>query len=538
MRKTLKKEYPVFDTIEKYINGTSWFRRGMFNIPNRFGSVHYKDHVSRERENFVAFGCDVMFSDESSQMTQEAYFFYDQPIYLRHPYQLEGNKGYDGNVDFYVTGVIAMDNGSVLQDPATHRGIRYPFKMASYYPIRNVLICRGLLGYETNQSIKDFIKWMFEKIEGIGYKYNVKGEALLIGCDPEFSVLDMLDERVRADTLFPTGSYPRIGCDGHAQTGELRPEPADCPLKLTDNIRQLMNDMTPAIGTDKKVATGGGGEIDPLGHHIHFNKMICSEELELLDLFVGRPSLNIKGAKRPSGNYDRLGTQALRAQPHGCEYRAPASSLTPELSNALHVTAWCVVKKWESLSEGESFDIEVDDENEIPTLDSYLSLDVTEDERHKPHLKEFWSWVTRQPGKALDPYRDILHMWVEGRREVKPEPGIKINWSNTLYEDDNKDLFVSIPEFDKIHTINIFLLPTSAEDSSSKLMQVCLPDDMKAQVNMQELARVKTKYGIDRMLGFDHTNVRLGVTQALVDHISSYRKFKKMVVDIAKVICV
>jgi hypothetical protein len=431
-----------------------------------------------------------------------------------------------------------MENGSVLHDPNTQRGVRYPYKIATYYPIRNVLLIKGLVHKEPTDSILRLLEWIFEKVQTVGYKYNSKGEALLIGCDPEFTVLDMLDERIRADQLFPTGGEHAIGCDGHAQTGELRPMPAPCPLGLTDNIKDLMTEMAPVIGNDKKVATGGGGEIDPLGHHIHFNKMISSEELELMDLFVGFPSLNIKGSKRPSGNYSRLGKDALRAQPHGCEYRTPASSLIPELSNALHVTGWCVVTKWESLAEGERFHIEVDDETEIPTLESYLALDVSSDGRYRPHLEEYWKWVNRIDGREIDPYKDYLHLWVDGRREVKPEPGIKLSWSSNIFPEQDKDTFVPDNHFDKIHSISIFILPTTDEEDTDRILQVCIPDEVKARVNMQDLISLKSEYNITKILGFDHANNRLGLTKAMLASVDGDDNVKRMIMDFAKVICI
>jgi hypothetical protein len=483
------------------------------------------------------FDGDVAFPDDSAYCTQDAWFQYDRPVVLNHPRQARGNI-YDGDVDFYVMGNVSMENGSVLQDPNTNRGIRYPWKVATYYPIRNILLMKALTHGEPNESVTELIKWILRKVETVGYKYNTKGEALLIGCDPEFTILDMLDERIRADHLFPTGSQHSIGCDGHAQTGELRPTPASCPLELTENIRNLMCEMVPVLGNDKKIATGGGGDIDPLGHHLHFNKMVSTEELELLDLFVGKPSLNIKGADRVSGNYAQLGTGALRAQPHGCEYRTPASSLIPELSNGLHATGYCVVAKFESLEEGESFDIHVDDETEIPTLESYLALDVSPDGRYRQHLEEYWKWCSRIGNREIDPYRDYLHMWVEGRREVKPEPGVKVSWSNNIFPDDDKETFIPDDGFDKIHSVSVFVLPTSSEESSQKIMQVCIPDDIKARVNMQDLVAIKETYGVSKILGFDHANIRFGLTDAMVRQIGSFRKLKEMTLDLAKVVCI
>jgi hypothetical protein len=539
MRQTLAKRYPSFDSpyFSAHVDDHWCTSEYITNVPNRFEKVLHRDAVGREQENFVMFDGDVSFSDDHHVTKQDAWFMYNEPIYLSHPRQLRGSV-YDGDVDFFAAGPIEMENGSVLQDPNTQRGVRYPYKLATYYPIRNALIFRGLVFDTPTDSMVAFVKWVFDKVNTIGYKYNTKGEALLIGCDPEFTILDMLDERIRADTIFPTGSQHSIGCDGHAQTGELRPKPASCPLGLTSNVKELMNEVATKIGNDKKIATGGGGEVDPLGHHVHFNKMISSEELELLDLFVGRPSLNIKGAKRPSGNYERLGRDALRAQPHGCEYRTPPSVLIPEITDGLHTTAYCAVATWERLEEGDTFDIEVDDSTGIPTLDSYLSLDYTSDKRYEVHLEEWWKWCNRVGGREIDPKQDALYHWVEGRREVKPEPGLKINWSSNVFPGEEKEMFIPVTSFSKIHSVSVFILPTTGDEDSESILQVCIPDDVKARVNMTHLIALKQQYAISKILGFDHSSTRLGFTNALLNDLGGYTTLKQMVIDFAKVVCV
>lgn len=539
MRHTLAKRYPRFERADfrSHVDPHWCTSEFITNVPKRFEVVLHRDAVGREVENFVMFDGDVAFSDDHHVTKQDAWFMYNEPILLSHPRQLRGSV-YDGDVDFYAGGPISMENGSVLQDPHTQRGVRYPFKVATYYPIRNALVFRGFVFDTPTDSMVALVHWVFEKVKTIGYKYNTKGEALLIGCDPEFTLLDMLDERIRADTIFPTGSQHSIGCDGHAQTGELRPKPASCPLGLTSNLKELFTEMAPKIGNDKKVATGGGGDVDPLGHHIHFNKMISSEELEMLDLFVGKPSLNIKGAKRPSGNYERLGRDALRAQPHGCEYRTPPSVLIPEITDGLHATAYCAIATWEKLQEGDNFDIQVDDDTGIPTLASYLSLDYTEDKRYEIHLEEFWKWCNRVGGREIDPKQDALHLWVAGRKEVKPEPGVKINWSSNVYPDEDKEMFVPVPTFTKIHSVSVFILPTTGDEGNESILQVCIPDDVKARVNMTHLIALKQRYAISKILGFDHSNTRLGMTNSLLEDIGSYSTLKRMIVDFAKVICI
>jgi len=538
VRKKLSKCYPTFDT-PKVVGGRSsdhWCSLDELpRIPRRFGKIFFHTSVDRSEENYISFTSDIDFPSDMRETNQDAWFMYDEPLILNSSDQIRGNLP-DGDVDFFLSTQITIENGGSLIEPNTNRGVRYPYKVATYFPIRNVLVLKSFVSGEPTPSLKQLLRWILQKVENVGYKFNKHG-VLLIGCDPEFNITDIMDERINADRIFPD---PRrrnpIGTDGNAATGELRPAPANCPLKLTDNIRKLMADAAKKLGNDKKLLTGGGGNIAPTGHHIHFSKMISSEELELLDAFVGIPALKIKGAKRAGGGYENTGREALRRQPHGCEYRTPASSLIPELTNALHVTAYCCVMKWETLTEGESFDFEIDDSTGTPTLQAYRDLDITQDKRYTPHLEEFWKWVNHKDGREIDPKRDCLHFWVEGRKEVKPYPGIKVNWASNIFPSVAKEKFIEVSQLEKIYDLTVFTLPASEQDEE-KVLQICMPADKKKKIDLDELRKLKTKYDIANILGFDHSSLKLGFSQALLNDFRTMKKLKTMVIAFAKIIC-
>lgn len=539
MRKKVGKRYPVFEEcIFESGEGREWFNKDSLpEIPRRFEGVYHRRGLGSEMENFISFDADIHFSEDTRHTVQDAYFMYNEEVVIDDRSQLRGPV-YEGDVDFFVTGPIRHANGNAVTDPHNHRGIRYPYKVATYYPIRNVLLIKGFVNHTApNDTLLALIEWILKKVETVGYKYNTRGQALLIGCDPEFNIHDIMDERIYANQIFSTDPEAAIGCDGHSQTGELRPDPADCPLKLTENISNLLKEVADELGDDKKVTTGGGGSVDPLGHHIHFNKMLSSEELELMDIFVGAPALKIKGAKRMGGEYESLGRHALRRQPHGCEYRTPASSLIPELSNALHTTAYCCIRKWETLEEGSEFEFDTDDNTGIPTLESYISLDTSQDGRYTPHLEEYWKWVNGVGGREIDPKRDCLQWWVEGREECKPQPGLKVNWSSNVMPSSDKQRFIPMPTLDKIYDISVFMLPSN-DTNGGKTLQVCIDADDKTKVDMAALAALKDEYGITKILGFDHPSRKLGFTQSLLDEIGSYRSLKSLVTKLAKIICV
>lgn len=237
------------------------------------------------------------------------------------------------------------------------------------------------------------------------------------------------------------------------------------------------------------------------------------------------------------GDYEVLGMHAVRRQPHGCEYRTPASSLLPELAAALHCTAWCCVKMWEELPEGQDFTWDTDDNTGIPTLDSYLALDTSRDGRYRTHLEEFWKWANGADGRRIDPKQDCLYRWVPGREEVKPKPGIKVNWSSSIHSNKDKKRFMSIPELEKIYDMSIFILPTT-EETAGNVLQVCIDPEEKAKVDVSKLVALKDKHNIRRIIGFDHPTRKLGFTQDLIDSIGTYNKLEKVVVEFSKVLCV
>ena len=568
MRKTISKHYPKFDRTRIHSNDSyHWCKRSKLPpIPSRFANLYHKESVGSSDENFICIDGDVSFPDDTRHTAQDAWFMFPEIDPFRAPtaptlIELLSNKQlrghlHSGDVDFLIAEGLSLQNGGVLTEPGNRRPMRYPYKMATYYPIRNVLLMKNLVHGDPTPQIVKLVEWIFTVTNTLGYKYNKFGDALLIGCDPEFTITDMMDERISADSIFPDPDRCEpVGTDGHSNTGELRPAPSSCPLDLTQNIKKLMNELAKKIGNDKKILTGGGGTIASLGHHIHFSVMISSEELELLDCFVGRPALKIRGAKRPDGGFEALGHNAVRRQPHGCEYRTPASSLIPELTDALHTTGYCCIMKWYSLQEGESFNFDIDEDTQIPTIESYRSLDITNDKKYTPHLEEMWRWANHVDGREIDPKRDILHRWVEGRIEVKPKPGLKINWGGDIFPSIDKENFIELSYLDKIFDITVVLLPQT-EEESRKIVQICHSEEEQMKLNkgrptvfinnkdtkwceenLQLLRNLKRMYRLDGIPGFKHPTRKIGLAKTFLNSLGSMSKLKQFVLDVANIIC-
>jgi hypothetical protein len=569
MRKKISKNYPKFDRTRIYSNDSvHWCKRSKLPpVPSRFQNLYHKESIGSNEENFIMVDGDVGFAEDTRHTAQDAWFMFPEmspfisprevvPVVLQSSKQLRGQL-YNGDVDFLIGGGVELENGGLLLDNDSRRNLRYPYRIATYYPIRNVLLMKNLLHGSPTPSLKNLVEWIFTVTNSLGYKYNKFGDALLIGCDPEFTITDILDERISAQSIFPDPNRDLpIGTDGHSNTGELRPAPSKCPLDLTRNIKKLMAELATKLGNDKKILTGGGGTIASLGHHIHFSIMLSSDEIELQDDFVGRPALRIKGSKRPDSGFEALGQGAVRRQPHGCEYRTAASSLIPELTDALHTTAYCCVMKWHSLQEGESFEFDIDQNTKIPTLDSYRMLDITDDKRYTPHLEEMWKWANHVDGREIDPKRDILYRWVEGRKEVKPKPGLKVNWGGDIFPTVEKENFIELPSLDKIYDITVVLLPPT-EEETRRIVQICLSEEDQIKINnghpivlegkdtpgwaqnpLDQLIALKVKYRIDGIPGFKHPTRKIGVTKNFLNSLGSMNKLKRFVLDVANIICV
>ena len=570
MRKTISKNYPVFEHQELYNHASSseptWLNKEVFSenfkIPKRFQNLYRKADLGKLEENFIIFGGKVNVGD-GSQITQiVAPFKYEEPVILTNNKQLRGDLP-DGDVDFNIEWkYISMENGHSVKDPNTGVGVRYPFTVATYFPIRNILIIRDITFGEPTESLMRLLTWILEKIETVGYKYTETGP-ILIGCDPEFNVLDIMGERISAETLFPDphDSLP-IGTDTHSSTGELRPDPEECPLKLTENIKRLMEEAARKVNNNTKIVTGGGKGIAPTGHHIHFSHMICKEEKELLDDLVGGPSLQIEGADRGDSRYGRIGRDDVRQQPHGCEYRTPASSLIPELTNALHVTAYCCLMKWQSLKEREAFNYEIDEKTGIPTIETYRALDITEDKRYTPHLEEFWKWANRIEGRKIDPTRDCLHFWVPKRKEVKAKPGIKVTWASEIFPESQKPSFIPISQLDSIYHLQIMYIYEDAENTTDEsILQISVHEETQNKINNgKDTVRVqwkgeridtgwceekwgqfhtlKEKFAIDYIDAYDQADLTFGVSKLLLERLGTMAVLKRMVKEIAKIVCI
>lgn len=169
-----------------------------------------------------------------------------------------------------------------------------------------------------------------------------------LGADPEFMILRENGQMVPASRFFPTAGS--VGCDAAlARTpqgdlsrpiGELRPPPSDSPDELVRSLRRLLfraSSLAP-YGNLRFRAGSLPCAGFPIGGHIHFSGLgrISGQLLRALDTYLMIPLFLVENqttACRRRPRYGFLGD--YRPQPHGFEYRTPASWLTsPRIASA------------------------------------------------------------------------------------------------------------------------------------------------------------------------------------------------------------
>lgn len=180
---------------------------------------------------------------------------------------------------------------------------------------------------------------------------------LKIGSDPEFCLYNGYVIPAR-EVISDRKHKNRVGCDGASATGELRPRPADCPLKHAKIVGQLIARMRRSIKNQHptyqlRAGSMGGTSLRSLGGHIHFSCLEkslyltsnASSVARNLDIFLSIPLRLIEDNRyskmRRTGIYGHWND--FRFQPHGMEYRTPSSwIISKEITEAVLCTAYVV----------------------------------------------------------------------------------------------------------------------------------------------------------------------------------------------------
>lgn len=152
------------------------------------------------------------------------------------------------------------------------------------------------------------------------------------GSDPEFSIADSYGACVAADNLLADGY--RLGVDGRADTGEIRPSPGN-PHKHLMDIRSLVKEFNQRFPNHMMLA-GSRHFRQPLGGHIHMSGSgvrNAKKIVRALDVHLAIPMLMLENRisarkRRTEGEYGHLGSYRHQRELHGgFEYRTPSSWL-------------------------------------------------------------------------------------------------------------------------------------------------------------------------------------------------------------------
>ena len=187
-----------------------------------------------------------------------------------------------------------------------------------------------------------------------------------VGADPEFEVMTKNGRVINAAARISTSNYlsDEIGLDGCQDVLEFRPKPGT-PAKVTQNIRHLMKEFSEKW---PNLDLGIKGDNFAAGGHIHVGigkKInIPVELIEILDDFLGRPTINQSGSAR--GRYKSL--HQYEPKSYGFEYRSTPASVfvDPTVCYISLKLAKNLCEKWFN---GESIVY-----NDRPTLQDYIDV--------------------------------------------------------------------------------------------------------------------------------------------------------------------
>lgn len=199
----------------------------------------------------------------------------------------------------------------------------------------------------------------------------VNVEPIILGADPEFMFRDSRTGKL----VYPSEYLEQEGILGYDERSEnrqgqffplaeVRPHPEICPVKLTENIRQIL--VTAASMLPPYVEWLAGSlqfEQYQIGGHIHFsNVRLNTGILRALDNYLGIPVFLIEDPRTSAKRRRQYGwIGSFRVKSHGgFEYRTPGSWLvSPEITRSCLTLAKIVVTEYRKLRRDYFTDIEL-----------------------------------------------------------------------------------------------------------------------------------------------------------------------------------
>jgi hypothetical protein len=173
------------------------------------------------------------------------------------------------------------------------------------------------------ESVRDIL------IQELGLKFVLRRKHLLrpipikIGCDPEFEVLDEQQGRIIDAHNLNIDREGNIGRDGRGTQIEFRPPPG-----TPDDVVSTLSSYFVRFREQHKKTLVISGHIEPLGGHIHIGvgrriPSVPQPLLDLLDDFIGRPTIELSGNARSSYKEQ----SKWESKNWGFEYRTPPAAI-------------------------------------------------------------------------------------------------------------------------------------------------------------------------------------------------------------------
>lgn len=175
---------------------------------------------------------------------------------------------------------------------------------------------------------------------------------MLVGCDPEFVYFDLKTNKfVPANSLTEGGAA--LGCDGHSDTGEMRPTAKPTAKEVVSQIYTLFNEAE-QYSTMKKVGILAGHykHKKTIGGHIHLSgfKIDMEHFWQILDsLFIPLSDVTDDLTERQMRQSQGYGKGYREQGQNYIEYRMPGSwLLSPDMAYLHLGLAECIAKEYES----------------------------------------------------------------------------------------------------------------------------------------------------------------------------------------------
>ena len=309
---------------------------------------------------------------------------------------------YGGNK--YIVGYYDAEKNNLYLSDVTHSGVAGDETIE----FARVLIAEVLATIEDFNARKEITR-TFVPFGALSTE-----KELMIGLDPEF-LLTKNNAKIDCSEVVPASASNPVGTDGEASgyrdIGEFRPK-AGSPKEIRATMKGLLAELAVMIRDNgshstAKVYCGGGKKLSKaIGGHIHFNIPSSKELVRLLDDFVGKPLLAMKGSERSNGSsYGKL--SAVEGKPYGFEYRTPPSFIgRPEMFEGVVAVSYCLAKTWAAISSGKSEFTYMTSSDTGAYLDSYAKLECYED--FKKEIDTLVSFI--ENGETLEE-DDVLAAW-------------------------------------------------------------------------------------------------------------------------------